>query len=138
MPPTPWHWPLVWLITGTRDVGPQAYNLLMQHIGAEWALGKPDLVIHGNARGVDTLVGDALRANGVYVIAMPANWDEYGKKAGPIRNTQMVSMGVALRNCSWRVKVLAFPGPNSVGTPDMVERCRANSLETFQYPLPAA
>lgn len=49
-------------------------------------------VIHGAARGADTIAGHAALALGFTVHSVPANWEQYGKAAGPMRNKQMLDM----------------------------------------------
>src|SRR4051812_30438242 len=79
----------------------------------------PDLedavvVIHGAARGADTQAGSAAKRLKLTVEEFPAQWKEYGKAAGPIRNREMLNSGVDL--------VLAFHSDlaSSKGTKDMV------------------
>lgn len=62
-----------------------------------------DLIIHGGARGADTLVDEEARALGIAVQVMPADWDRYKPKdpkkrnpAGMIRNGQMIKERPAL------------------------------------------
>ncbi len=50
-------------------------------------------VIHGAARGADTMAGSAAIRHGCQVEMFPAKWDEHGKAAGPIRNQQMLDEG---------------------------------------------
>ncbi len=71
-------------------------------------------VIHGAARGADRLSGDWAKENNVPVQEFPANWDVYGRRAGPIRNYQMLKEGKP-------ELVVAFIAPNSRGTKHMVE-----------------
>lgn len=47
-------------------------------------------IIHGNARGADRLAGDAALRRGNPVEVFPADWDEHGRKAGIVRNLQML------------------------------------------------
>lgn len=61
------------------------------------------VVIHGaNGRrtddgrvfmGADLLAAEAAAARGMTVRSFPADWDMYGKSAGPLRNEQMLSEG---------------------------------------------
>lgn len=51
------------------------------------------LIIHGAARGADMLADKWAQANGVPVMAFAANWTKYGKRAGFLRNTQMLEEG---------------------------------------------
>lgn len=48
------------------------------------------VIVHGAARGVDSIAGDCALALGYTVHPHPANWSEYHKAAGPIRNTEML------------------------------------------------
>ena len=46
-------------------------------------------VVSGKARGVDTLGEKWAKVVGVPVKEFPADWEKFGKAAGPIRNKQM-------------------------------------------------
>src|SRR3546814_14604888 len=72
-----------------------------------------DVVIEGDARGVDRIAGYWARKNRVTELKFPADWTKHGKAAGPIRNQQMLDKGKP-------DLVLAFPGGR--GTADMVNR----------------
>ena len=50
-------------------------------------------VIHGAARGADSLAGVQAVRQGRAVLSFPAKWDELGKDAGPLRNRQMLDEG---------------------------------------------
>lgn len=54
--------------------------------------GQDILIIHGAARGADTIGGAVGVALGFEVMAIPAEWDKFGKSAGPIRNLKMLDM----------------------------------------------
>ena len=47
-------------------------------------------VIHGSAKGADTIAGEIASELGFRVIACPAEWKRYGRAAGIIRNRQML------------------------------------------------
>lgn len=49
-----------------------------------------ELVIEGGARGADTLAREAAVELGVEVREYRADWEKYGRAAGPIRNRQML------------------------------------------------
>lgn len=53
-------------------------------------------VVSGKAKGVDAIGETYARALGLHVKAFPADWDQYGKGAGPIRNRQMAQYADAL------------------------------------------
>lgn len=73
-------------------------------------------VIHGGARGADSLAGEWAKRKGIPVRVFPADWKQHGRRAGPIRNQQMLDEGRP-------TVVVAFPG--GTGTADMVRRARA-------------
>ena len=50
-------------------------------------------VIEGEARGADTMGRIAATELGMEVIPVPAQWDKYGRSAGPIRNQEMLKLG---------------------------------------------
>lgn len=54
------------------------------------------VLIHGDCRGLDTLAKEEAIKLGFEVRAYPANWDLYGKAAGPIRNQEMLNLKPAL------------------------------------------
>lgn len=56
------------------------------------ALPKGATVIHGGARGADTIAGMAAHFWGLKVIAVHANWKTYGRRAGVLRNLDMLDM----------------------------------------------
>lgn len=48
------------------------------------------LIIHGAARGADTLAGEIGQELNIPVLEYPANWSRYGRAAGMIRNKEML------------------------------------------------
>lgn len=72
-------------------------------------------LIHGGARGVDKMAGNFGIGCGLDVIEFNADWNKYGKAAGPIRNEQMRVEGKPDLG-------VAFPGGR--GTADMTRRLR--------------
>ena len=56
-------------------------------------------IIEGNAEGVDKLSGLWAKEHNIKLTIMPAEWKKYGKKAGFIRNKEMVDLcdgGIAI------------------------------------------
>lgn len=80
------------------------------------------VLIHGDAKGADTLGADWAARNKVLIEVYPANWKRDGIAAGPVRNQQMLSEGKP-------DLVVAFPTPSSRGTWDMVSRARKAGVE---------
>lgn len=58
----------------------------------EYVMSLPDdtIVITGGARGVDQTAELAARARGLTVVVHEAEWQKYGKAAGPMRNKVVV------------------------------------------------
>lgn len=48
------------------------------------------LVVLGDARGVDTLAAAACQELGLRFVKVVAEWERYGRGAGPIRNAAML------------------------------------------------
>ena len=74
------------------------------------------VLIHGKARGADTLAAEWADERGLEVWAFPADWKRDGNAAGPLRNQRMLDLAQPHG-------VVAFPG--GVGTADMVRRAEA-------------
>lgn len=77
------------------------------------------VVIHGAAAGADYFAGIAAERLGFEVEPYPADWDKYGRAAGPVRNSLMLSQGRP-------TEVHAFHNDfeHSKGTKDMVQKAR--------------
>lgn len=50
-------------------------------------------VVHGGARGADSIAGRLAETNGWAVEFYRADWDRYGRSAGHRRNAEMVAAG---------------------------------------------
>lgn len=80
-------------------------------------------LIHGGARGADTLAGDWAKTREIHVETYPANWSLHGRRAGYLRNQQMLDKGTP-------DLAVAFPGGR--GTADMVRRCQREGINVWQ------
>lgn len=82
--------------------------------------------INGREIAADALAAEAARVLGCTVEPHPADWETYGKAAGPIRNRQMLDRCPDL--------VLAFQRNGSRGTQDCVDeaRCRGIAVEVHE------
>lgn len=83
-------------------------------------------IIHGAAQGADSLAAAWAENVGLSsygeVLAFPADWARWGKRAGLLRNQQMIDEGKP-------DLVVAFPGGR--GTADMVNRARAAGIRVL-------
>lgn len=96
------------LITGGRDFADIAR--LEETLNLLHASNTIKLLIHGAAKGADTLASQWAIKNGVEELACPADWKRFGRGAGPLRNRQMLDHSPDL--------LVAFPGGS--GTADMI------------------
>lgn len=71
--------------------------------------------------GADALAARYARERGLLLYEMPAQWDKWGKWAGPIRNRQMADYGHAC---------VAYWDGRSRGTADMIRQAQAADLRT--------
>jgi hypothetical protein len=79
-------------------------------------------VVSGAARGVDTLGERWAEVNNIQATRFPADWDKYGKIAGPVRNEQMAKYADAL---------IAIWDGFSRGTKNMIDLARKYKLQTY-------
>jgi len=73
------------------------------------------IFISGGAKGADTIAEEYALNNDKQFKCFSANWDKYGKRAGVIRNREM------LEYLSYGDVVIAFWDGKSKGTKNMVE-----------------
>ena len=107
------------LICGGRDYSDPEHVLLEAVRFLAVFYGDKLRVMHGGAKGADMLAGEAAISFGVPVKVFPADWDTHGKRAGPIRNKQMLEYLLMCRRKGHSVQVVAFPGGK--GTEHMVK-----------------
>jgi len=82
-------------------------------------------IIHGAARGADSLADEWALARGVAVERFPAAWATLGRAAGALRNARM------LRDAPPH-QVIAFPGGH--GTADMIRRAERGGFRVLVIP----
>ena len=108
------------LVCGGRDFS--KYNQVFYAISRLKNTYGVEAVIHGGARGADSLAGQAAEELGIPVEVYPADWKTHGKKAGLIRNQQMIDEGKP-------DAVVAFHGGR--GTADMLRRAKEAGLPVW-------
>ena len=106
------------IIAGGRDFND--YDLLVKK--CDYFLQDQDdiTVVSGEARGADKLGEKYAKERGYNVDRFPANWDKYGKGAGPIRNKQMAEHADSL--------ILFWDG-KSKGSKNMLETAKKLRLK---------
>ena len=108
--------PLRVLVCGGRDFAD--YQLVLTVLTAL----NLKVVIHGAARGADTLAGKAAAEIGVPQIACPADWNANPRGAGMVRNRQMLRHKPDA--------VVAFEGGR--GTANMVEVASGAGITVYR------
>ena len=88
----------------------------------------PTVVIEGEARGADTFARLCAGVLGIEVLPFPADWEKYGKAAGPIRNSQMLKEGNPDVVVGFHYKI-----EESKGTRDMLTRAKKAGKPTFIF-----
>lgn len=99
------------LVTGSRDFRDTdlAKRALVWAANVAGVDNPADVtVVHGDARGTDSVLAEVAVSFGCVIEGHPARWDELGKRAGIVRNCEMVDLGADV--------CLAFPLSSSRGT----------------------
>ncbi len=104
------------IIAGGRDF--DDYYRLDKNL--TWLLQNVDrttlAIFSGQAKGADRLGEIWATRNGITVRQFPADWDKHGKKAGILRNQEMLDAGAS--------HLVAFWDEKSRGTFDMISRAK--------------
>lgn len=81
-------------------------------------------IISGAARGADQIGERFARHHGYNLKCFPAQWDAYGRSAGPIRNREMAKYAAEGRGV-----LFAFWDGKSRGTKSMIDLAKQYGLE---------
>lgn len=82
------------LVTGGRDYADEAK--VFRWLDAVALLyGSDIMLMHGNARGVDTFAENWAKSRQQIYVGVPAQWSSYGVRAGMKRNAEMAAMSNA-------------------------------------------
>ena len=109
------------IVSGSREGLSQKQSEAFQKLMAR--LPETCTVVHGGAAGVDAEAERFAKTRGLLRHVFKADWKKYDKRAGAIRNSLMLQHGADF--------VLAFPGPRSRGTWDMVNKAKMAGVETL-------
>lgn len=83
------------------------------------------MVIQGGAKGADRLAKEWALTGGYPMVEVPANWDFYGRSAGPIRNASMLKLEPDI--------VVAFPGGR--GTQSMINLAEQEGIKVLEIEI---
>lgn len=117
------------LICGGRDF--DNYNMLdfsIDKILAQNKLSYDQIeVVSGHADGADTLGELYAKKHNINLKTFPADWSNYGRAAGPIRNKQMIDY---IKNGP--AVVAAFVSPKSIGTKNTIALAKQENIKTYE------
>lgn len=117
------------LVCGDRDWTDNPY--LFSTLDRIHRLFRIDAVVEGGARGADIAARVWADRRGIEVEEYPAEWETFGRAAGPRRNQQMLNSLVVGQDL-----VVAFHEEfdTSLGTKDMVTRAAHKGVVTRLFP----
>lgn len=118
------------VVTGSHAPWPWGSQLVRMVMPIVHDVIQISILGHGNAPGVDTIAGNWAEHAGVTQTRsrFAADWEKYGTKAGPIRNSIMLR---ELDPCL----VVSFPGDR--GTADCTRKARNRGTRILLVPLGA-
>lgn len=82
------------------------------------------VIVSGGARGVDTIAENWAKSKGIQTLIFLPDWNQYGRKAGFIRNQDIV------KNSDW---VIAFWDGVSNGTRSSIELAKKYGIHVDVY-----
>lgn len=106
------------IVAGGRDFN--NYDLLKQKLDIYLANLNNIVIISGKAEGADRLGEEYAKENNYKLVMYQADWNTYGKAAGPIRNRMMAEYSDYL---------VAFWDGKSKGTKNMIEVAKELGLK---------
>lgn len=78
-----------WVISGSRTINDR--DMIYKELDKTLKIyGTPEYITHGGCHGVDIIAGDWAKEKGITVYVKRPNWKDLGKKAGVIRNQEMI------------------------------------------------
>ena len=108
------------IIAGGRDFT----NTGMAFICLESLVKAGDIIISGHASGADMMGELYAQKNKLQCELYPAEWEKYGRAAGPIRNEQMAKVADRL---------IAFWDGKSRGTKSMINLAKKYGCEIIVF-----
>lgn len=116
------------IVTGSRYFSDRAfvYRTLDKYLDFLFEMGKNQIVLNGGNKGVDELSRQYAKDNHIDCQTFYANWNEYGNKAGYIKDDEMVNNGSIL--------IAFYDGSRE--TKNIIEVATKKGLEVHIVPIP--
>lgn len=109
------------LVCGGRDPDLEIIEMVFPFLDYVHSMNTITELVHGAAKGIDSLADAWAKDRGVTRLPYPADWNKHGRAAGPIRNSLMLSDNPDID------LVIAFKG--NKGTSDMIKKSRKKGIE---------
>lgn len=106
------------IVAGSREF--KDYEMLKNKLDKLLINQKDIQIVSGGCRGADELGEMYAKEKGYSLKVFKADWNKYGKKAGPLRNRQMAKYADGL---------VAFYKEGSRGTKNMIEEAGKEGLK---------
>lgn len=90
-------------------------------------------IVSGHCQGADMLGENYAEEYGISVKCFPADWEKYKRKAGPIRNKQMIDYISGFEN----KLVVAFTTADTFGTRNTIKLAQRNHIPVVEIPYTA-
>ena len=101
------------LVCGSRDF--DQFDFMHSILVTYFKHNSVEVLIHGGAKGADSMAGGIAKWFGIPTDVYPADWKKHGKAAGPVRNRYMLEMSRPTHAMAFFNKV------KTPGTTDMVK-----------------
>ena len=121
------------IIAGSRDmddyeIARKAVDMVLEEIRT----GCPVCILSGHCRGADLLGERYAKEHGIRLALFPARWEQYGKRAGYVRNTLMAeyASNEDVAGC-----LIAFWDGKSRGTKMMIDIAGKKGIDIHVFDL---
>ena len=85
-------------------------------------------IVSGHCVGADRMGEEYAKRRNYALKVFPAEWKKYGKRAGPIRNKQMIDYIAEFENKI----VIAFTSPNTKGTKNTIALAKKANIRVIE------
>jgi hypothetical protein len=119
------------LVTGDRNW--DDYDLIAEALST---LPAGTIIVHGDCRGADIICAEIAKSLGFIVRPYPADWERYGRAAGPIRNKQMITEEHLLNEPIDFVYAFHDDIKNSRGTKNMLKQAESFGIRFRLFSSP--
>lgn len=102
------------------------YEWLEQCLLGSFRVSEIEAIISGGARGADALAARFAWSHGLPLVTFRADWETHGRKAGPLRNSEIAAQADVLA---------AFWDGSSAGTRDTIAKARTAGKRVLIFPL---